>query len=922
MTTNLSSSLMGLSILTGSNAFSSVGALPTFESKAVKLAKAQFTMAPTTPPWKEDTPVQPLSSQVATVTAMKSIIDKSTSGLLSDDVQTAFTTYKALDRLRSLAEAASADTSSNAQRAQLQKAFAKGLADLQSYLGQAPTSQMNIAFGKPLRSASTNGVPQGDQYETMGQGLVKNRTDAIPGLTGGEQFKITLNKPGISDVVTVDLSQGAQPPTIDSVTAQINAAIQAIPLKDSNGTPLLDKDGNQIPRWQTHFVAAKTGDKWGFKLDSSTGVEHVSIDQVGAGDSLVVATGATALDAPTATTVFRIDDPSGDATRKAMTTISALDGDATELNVMQGKTTKTTTTTVDMDGKVQTKTDTTSNVYANTDAAGIVTDAQGNTYVVGTTKGELGSNESNGNDGLFLTKMDGAGNVVWQRALGAAGTSSGAAVSLAPDGSIVVAGTVSGSFDTANSDGDMIVAKYSAMGDEKFTTIVRSVGSDTAKAVAVGADGSIFVGGKAATGTGDGFVARIDTSGKIAERKTFDMGGSESVTGLAIAGDGNVLALVSNNGVAELHKLQANSLATELGTVSLGKADARAIAVNGDGTIAIGGAADAAISGTQTNSYNGGRDGFVARIDANLSGSNVTYLGTGADDQVDSVAFVGGKLYAGGRTTGDLGATRRGPTDGFVAEVDNGTGAIGKISQFGQSLLRTEPVRIAGDPGGDNAIGALGFGRGTINPEMSAKLTTAFGLRAGDSFKLQADNGAIRTVTITADDTIQTLNDRLASMLGTSRYKVSTSLNDQGRSLRIEPKAGHSIELISGPSGSDALAKLGIEPQRISVPATVSDSAPKVRPGGDFGLNLSESLNLTNLDNAKYALGTIKDAISMSQTAYRSLYWDDLKAKLVDGGSKSATTSGTVSPYLSSQLSNYQAALNRLNSSTSTLTGF
>jgi hypothetical protein len=52
----------------------------------------------------------------------------------------------------------------------------------------------------------------------------------------------------------------------------------------------------------------------------------------------------------------------------------------------------------------------------------------------------------------------------------------------------------------------------------------------------------------------------------------------------------------------------------------------------------------------------------------------------------------------------------------------------------------------------------------------------------------------------------------------------------------------------------------------------------------------------------------------MTQTAYRSLYWDDTKAKMVDGVKNTAT--GTQSTAIANaQLANYQAALNRLNSS-------
>lgn len=911
MSINLSGSLIGLSVLTGSNSFTSFAPI-SYESKAVRTAKAQFTLAPTTPPWKEDQAALPLSSQAAAVTAMKTIIDR-TSGSdepLNDDIQTSFTAYKALDRLRALAELATQTTTSTAQRTLLQKSFAKGLGDLQSYLATAPTDKVTLAFGKPSSTVRSQALASPNVYEVDGEGIVTNRADAVPGLTGQEQFTVKLTRPGSAENLTVDLSTGPQPPTIDSVAAALNAAITTTKALNPDGTPRLDMNGNEVPKWSVRFVPTKMGDKWGLKLETPDGLERVALDQVGAKDALVVATGATALDAPTATQVFRLDDPAGASTRVAMGTIQALDRQATERAELAGRTTTTTTVKVEFDGTKTTQTTETSDVYASTDAAAMVTDAEGNSYVVGTTRGDLGANLSDGDDNLFLTKLDGDGKVIWQRSLGAKGSSSGAAVSLGADGSVVVAGTVNGEFNGATADGDMVVAKYNALGDEQFSTVVRSVGADSARAVAVGADGSVFVGGRSFTGGGDAFVARIDSTGRISERRTLAGTGSESVTGLAVDGGGNLLVLAAQDGVAQIHKLQASSLATELGSISLGTADARAIAVAADGTIAVGGATGAALAGTQVNAASGGRDGFVARIDAALSGASVTYLGSSADDQVDSIAFMGNDLYAGGRTTGDLGAARKGPTDGFVARIDAATGAIASTSQFGQSLLRTEPVRVSASIGGASAVSALGFGRGTINPEVSARVSTQTGLRPGDSFSIRIDGGALRKITVEANDTLKSIGDRIRGIT-VSRATVATPSVDGKQSLSITMKAGHDLEIIAGPASSDALVSLGIEPQHISAPTPVSSAAPKVRPGGSYGLDLSEALNIATLDDAKAAFGKIKDAISMSQTAYRSLYWDDAKARMVDGVKNTAT--GTRSTAIEqAQLANYQAALDRL----------
>lgn len=925
---NLSANLIGLSVLTGQNAFTSgiATTVPTFDSKAVRTAKAQFTLAATTPPWTDKADAAG-SNQITSILAARTLVDPVSSdsqgNLLPDDVKTSFTAYKALDKLRMLAESASDKTTSDAQRAQYQKAFTKGLTDLQKYLATSPSDKVNLAFGKPSSSITTGDLKATNPYETVSKPLAAKTDDPLPGLTGNEQFVVSIKRGSLNQSYTVDLSQGPQPPTLKSVSDALNAQLSSTLQYNSDGSIRTDDKGNAVTKWAARFAPVYQDNKWALKLTTPDGLEQVSLDQVGAGDSLVVTTGQTPLDAPTATQVFRLNDPAGADTKATMGTIQALDRDATAQNVAAGKTTTVTTTTVDPDGKVQTNTTKTSNVYASTTAASVATDAQGFTYVVGTTKGDLGANLSNGNDNLFLTKMDSSGKVVWQRNLGASGSASGAAVSVAPDGGIVVAGTVSGTFNGVTSDGDMVVAKYAANGDEQYSTVVRSLGQDTARAMTVGADGSVFVAGRIANQNdgGDAMVARIDPNGNIAERRTIDSGGIDTISSLAIGQDGNLLALVSQGGSASLMKMQANSLATDLGSFSLGNVDARALAVAADGTIAVGGAASSAVAGAQVNAISGDRDGFVTRIDAGLSSASTTYIGTGQDDQVDSVAFMGNNLYAGGRTTGDLAATRRGPVDGFVTRIDTATGAITNTNQFGQALLRTEPVRIAADKGGETALSAIGFGRGTVNPTVSDRLTTQTTVRPGDYFSIKADDYAVRRVTIEAGDTLKTIADRIQGMIGASKGKVTTTTVDGKQTLRITMNAGHEMELLPGAADSDALAKLGLEPQRIATQATLADSAPKVRPGGNFGLDLNEALSLTSVDNAKVALGKITDALSMTKTAYRSLYWDKNKATLVDGVKNTATGKSSTAVE-QAQLKNYQAALSRLSAGTPTTLGF
>jgi hypothetical protein len=322
-----------------------------------------------------------------------------------------------------------------------------------------------------------------------------------------------------------------------------------------------------------------------------------------------------------------------------------------------------------------------------------------------------------------------------------------------------------------------------------------------------------------------------------------------------------------------------------------------------------------AIDGTQATAMGAGRDGFVSRIDSGLSGASTSYIASAGDDQVDSVAFMNGALYVGGRTTGALDGAARGVVDGFVTRLDAATGALEDTSQFGQTATRTEPVRIAAASGGDTALDALGLHRGALNPEASVKLVAQTSLRAGDEFSLKVQGGTIKKVVIAADDTLATLGDRVRRLTG-SKASVATTTVKGVTTLQIDAKAGSSVALIAGASGRDALAKLGIEPGRLAVPPITARNAPRVRPGGNFGLALTDALNVATATDAAASLTVLKSAISTTQTAYRSLYWDTGKAALANGSKSTALT-----PAQSAQLASYKAALDRLTPAADTSIG-
>lgn len=284
-------------------------------------------------------------------------------------------------------------------------------------------------------------------------------------------------------------------------------------------------------------------------------------------------------------------------------------------------------------------------------------------------------------------------------------------------------------------------------------------------------------------------------------------------------------------------------------------------------------------------------------------------IGSAGEDGVDSLAFMGGSLYAGGRTTGALNGPASGSLDGFISRIDPATGAIIGTSQFGQPLVQSGPVLVSAASGGGGVTGALGFHRGCLNPDVPPDLVSQTALRSGDRFTIRVDGGASHSIVIGPGTTLRSLADEVRK-IARSAAMVSTPRNGGSAALRIDAAKGHSIELVAGPDGRDALAKLGIAPARLSAAAAPARNAPPVEPGGAFGLALSTALAIDTPADAATALGAVKAAMSMTQTAFRSLYWDDAKAARADGAG--AFTKGKASPYQEKQADRYRDALGRI----------
>ena len=152
-------------------------------------------------------------------------------------------------------------------------------------------------------------------------------------------------------------------------------------------------------------------------------------------------------------------------------------------------------------------------------AYGVALDASGNAYVAGFTEGALpGQISAGGRDG-FVRAYDAAGNVVWTKQFGTGTDDLAAGVTVDAQGNSYVAGSTDGTLPGQSSPGgaDAFVRAYDSAGTELWTRQFGGRDLDAALGVAVDKSANAYVagftdgalGGQTSAGGRDAFLAKI-----------------------------------------------------------------------------------------------------------------------------------------------------------------------------------------------------------------------------------------------------------------------------------------------------------------------------------------------------------------------------------------------------------------------------
>jgi hypothetical protein len=158
--------------------------------------------------------------------------------------------------------------------------------------------------------------------------------------------------------------------------------------------------------------------------------------------------------------------------------------------------------------------------FAGNGLAGLVADAAGNVFFAGSLSGEtldVGGQTLSGD--LFVVKLDVAGDAVWARAYPGVMMENGA-LAVSGEGNVIVAGSLYDSVDFGNGtlttagDYDVVVVELEGAGNPVWSRRFGDEGLQRASALAVGADGGVFLAGTFSTGIDFGVGGAVDAGGQ------------------------------------------------------------------------------------------------------------------------------------------------------------------------------------------------------------------------------------------------------------------------------------------------------------------------------------------------------------------------------------------------------------------------
>jgi hypothetical protein len=873
------------------------------------------------------------SESVRAALAGRKLIDENAAKLdlpgASSDYRKLFALYQGLTALSDLADYSKGKGLTSIEKARVEATFAKGMQEVTAYIDAARLENARLAQGTAESLVKSKLTTPKAATEYVTQPLTSSNSEPVPAFEGAVSFTMSVKKVNTVHDVQIDLGEmGSTPRTIGNVINFINGKLEADGLETRILSQRIPGAARQITVGGKTVTLPPSADQWALKVKAGTS------------EAVTFAANATAPAVYVAQEVGN-PDPDGKAStndgrverqllkfQTDTAVVPAPDQGAGETNWVEGR------------------------IFAETLGPEVkAVRAQqvgpdGALYMLADVTGSTDGQAIKGSQDVALLKYDSAGKLLYARTLGASETATGLALAVSADGKVAVAGAVNGGLNGATEGAlnsgtsgayagksDSFVTLYDAEGDELWTQRRGARQEDEASQVAFGADGAVYVAGRAKSalpggetlGDYDGYVEafKADAAGKVQTlfTQTFGTAGSDRPEGLVVDGNAVVVAGVEQ-GRAVLRRFDVTGgVVSQTGVRDLGDlqgGDLAGLALDNGQLVIAGTTQNGFLSaGTVTRGHAGGTDAFAARLSANLSAAptdRIAYYGGSGDDRATALSVADGQVWIAGAVGSDLPDQEAvGTKDAFLTRLDVATGAAAWSRRYSGKDGYAAPTAIAVDPKGASVLDRLGLPNGALDLSDSERLTSRSALRAGEQFTVQVGTGRTTTVTIEAKDTLDTLAQKIRRASG-FQAKVTVATAEGVRSLKIEPiNPRVTLEIGPGSADKDALASLGIGESVIRETITKNGvTNPADGKAQIYGLGLPRDLNLSSTEQIAHALAELAGAMGVIRTAYKDMRTAATPKSVQDKIAAASAGGGKVPAYLTSQIANYQAALDRL----------
>jgi hypothetical protein len=278
------------------------------------------------------------------------------------------------------------------------------------------------------------------------------------------------------------------------------------------------------------------------------------------------------------------------------------------------------------------------------------------------------------------------------RQFGTPGNDESNAIAIAADGSTYIAGRTSGGLDGQNKGlHDAFVRKYDRSGEPLWTRQFGSPGDDGIEALALAADGSIYVTGYAngaltatpAAGGEDIFLTKLNPAGDLVWTRQVGTSGEDSGEAIAVSPAGTVLITGYTTGsFSKMPNVGARDIISFWYTAAGDQIDFLQLGTTGDDH-GIG----ATIAGDESSLVIGDVNSSVTYFRFNsahdVDGIKPVFGTTDTAQIANAIATgAGGSTYLTGYTTRSLEGTSSGRADVFLTKVD-AAGNVQWTRQFG-----------------------------------------------------------------------------------------------------------------------------------------------------------------------------------------------------------------------------------------------